>query len=65
MKRSPPAPAAAPAPKPAAHPIAREGGSYIVGKDGKLLREEPTHENGGGRALTDAERRAVDAAKEA
>lgn len=46
----------------AAAPIAREGGSWIVDKDGGLLREVPRHENGGGRALTPDEQKAAEKA---
>lgn len=45
-------------------PIAREGGSWIVGKDGTLLRQVPSKENGGGRALTEAEAAALAQAAE-
>lgn len=50
--------------RPARPPIAREGGSWIVGKDGTLLREVPSKDNGGGRALTEAEAAALAQAAE-
>jgi hypothetical protein len=37
------------------------GGSWVVRKDGSIVREVPTHENGGGRAVTEDEQRAIDA----